>query len=69
MTINVLFDQIIEDARADLEKDDITLLTEAFHKIGIIDSKPRLVPLLTEQVSLSIDRVLENNPKLHPICS
>jgi len=48
---------------------DITLLNDTQHKVGVLDNKPKLGTKVTDLIKLNIDRVLENNPILHPHAS
>ena len=49
-----------------MSPNDQTLITEAFHKVGIIDRVPKRDKLLSEQIALTVSTVVKNNPELQP---
>ena len=49
-----------------MSSSDQVLITEAFHKVGIIDRVPKRGELLSGQIALTVATVVKNNPKLQP---
>ena len=60
------FDEVLNKAGVVLSPNDQTLITEAFHKVGIIDRVPKRDKLLSEQIALTVSTVVKNNPELQP---
>lgn len=60
---------VLQDAGVELVDGEKTLITEVFHKIGVADRSLKVMNKVREQIFLTVDRVLENNPKLQPFAS
>ena len=60
------FDEILSKTGVVLSSSDQVLITEAFHKVGIIDRVPKRGELLSGQIALTVATVVKNNPKLQP---
>ena len=68
-TRSTKFEEVLNKAGVVLGPGDHTLITEAFHKVGIIDRVPKRDKLLSEQIALTVETVVKNNPKLQPFVS
>ncbi|WPX98889.1 hypothetical protein Megpolyxen_00742 [Candidatus Megaera polyxenophila] len=68
-TRSTKFEEVLNKAGVVLGPGDHTLITEAFHKVGIIDRVPKRDKLLSEQIALTVETVVKNNPKLQPFIS
>ncbi|MCP5374635.1 MAG: hypothetical protein H6743_00820 [Rickettsiaceae bacterium] len=68
-TRSTKFEEVLNKAGVVLGPGDHTLITEAFHKVGIIDRVPKRGKLLSEQIALTVETVVKNNPKLQPFVS
>ncbi|MBN8523500.1 MAG: hypothetical protein J0M23_06580 [Rickettsiales bacterium] len=60
------FDEILSKTGVVLNSSDQVLITEAFHKVGIIDRVPKRGEQLSGQIALTVETVVKNNPKLQP---
>jgi hypothetical protein len=60
------FDEILSKTGVVLNSSDQVLITEAFHKVGIIDRVPKRGGQLSGQIALTVETVVKNNPKLQP---
>ena len=60
------FDEILSKTGVVLSSSDQVLITEAFHKVGIMDIASKRNELLSEQITLTVATVVKNNPKLQP---
>ena len=60
------FDEILSKTGVVLNSSDQVLITEAFHKVGIMDIASKRNELLSEQITLTVATVVKNNPKLQP---
>ena len=60
------FDEVLSKTGVVLSSSDQVLITEAFHKVGIMDIASKRNELLSEQITLTVATVVKNNPKLQP---
>ena len=60
------FDEILSKTGVVLNSSDQVLITEAFHKVGIINRVPKRGEQLSGQIALTVETVVKNNPKLQP---
>ncbi|WHA05979.1 Sca4 family protein [Candidatus Megaera polyxenophila] len=60
------FDEVLSKTGVVLSSSDQVLITEAFHKVGIMDIASKRNELLSGQIALTVATVVKNNPKLQP---
>ena len=63
------FDEVLNKAGVVLSPNDQTLITEAFHKVGIIDRVPKRDKLLSEQIALTVSTVVKKQPRTTTFCN
>jgi hypothetical protein len=65
-TGKTLFEKVLLDAEVELSSSDKVLMIEAMHKVRVADKRPQLRGSLIDSIELTINRVLDTNPKLKP---